>query len=587
MTAQEHPAVALAPSRRAVRVPWFQLDTWGWIMLALVLGVSIVVILLPAVVLWLSVRELSPVEPESAYSFLHYIAVFGDPFVIHVMANTLSFTIISLIVSFAFGLPAAWLAERTDLPAKPLVYTLMTIGLLLPGFAEAMGWLLLLHPRIGILNRMAIDLFGLAQAPFNIASIVGMGWVQGLSLAPIAFIMTAAVLRAIDPTLEDSASMSGAGFANVIRRITLPLAWPGILAAGIYMFTIGFAAFDVPAVIGWSNKIFTFSTYLLLQLSRDEGLPRYGAVAALSTVVIAIAGLLIWWYSRLQARVHHYQVVTGKGYRPRMVALGRHVWSAWGFLGAYFVLSKLLPLLVIVWASLLPYFRYPSLAAFKTISLRQFENISWDLTFLGIKNTAILMLLTPTITIVIAIAFSWIVLRSKIPGRAIFDFIAFLPHAVPNIVFGFAMLLFALFVLEHLVPTYGTIWILLIVFVIARLSYATRMINSTLIQIHKDLEEAATMSGAATGPTLARVIIPILAPTLVYAWLWMALLTYRELTLAVLITTRENLTLPVAVWTAWLSGGFGAASALTVILMALMIPLIALYWSVVRRRGLL
>jgi iron(III) transport system permease protein len=381
--------------------------------------------------------------------------------------------------------------------------------------------------------------------------------------------------------------MAGAGFRSVMRRITLPLAAPGIAAAVIYIFTIGFAAFDVPAIIGWSNKIFTFSTYLLLQLSRDEGLPRYGAVAALSMVVIAIAGLLIVWYSRLQSRAHRYQVVTGKGYRPRMVALGGYAWVAWIFLGIYFVLSKLLPLLVIGWASVLPFFRYPSLAAFKTVSLRQFEKIPWDLTFQGIRNTAVLMVLTPTLALAIAIAFSWIVLRTNIRGRSVFDFIAFLPHAVPNMVFGFAVLLAALFIVNQYVPIYGTIWILLLVFVIARLSYATRMTNSTLIQIHKDLEEAARVAGVTTGPIILRVILPILAPTLVYAWLWLALLTYRELTLAVLLSTRDNMTLPLAVWTAWLAGGFGGAAAITVILIALMVPLIGLYWYVVRRRGLL
>jgi iron(III) transport system permease protein len=563
-----------------------RLDGWSWVMVSFVACISLIVIVLPAIVLWLSFRELNPVEPVSNYSFLHYIEVFGDPFILRVLGNTLIVSVVALAVAFFFGLSMAWLLERTDLKGKPIIYTLMTLGLLMPGFAVAMGWLFLLHPRIGIVNRLAMDLFGLTEAPFNIASTAGMGWVMGLSLAPLAFIMTAAVLRAVDPTLEESAYMSGAGFTQVLRKITLPLAWPGILAAGIYIFTIGFAAFDVPAIIGWSNKIFTFSTFLVLQLIRDEGLPRYGAVAALSTVVMAIAGLLIFWYSRLQAQVHRFQVVTGKGYRPRLVPLGRHAWKAWSFLGIYFALANLLPLLVIIWASLLPYFRYPSAAAFKTMSLKQFQNIPWDLTFEGLKNTAFLMVLTPTLTLAIAIVFSWVVLRSTIPGRSLFDFVAFLPHAVPNIVFGFAALLFTLFVLKNTIPIYGTIWILALVFVIARLSYATRMTNSTVIQIHKDLEEAATVSGVSTWVVIRYVIVPLIAPTLIYAWLWIALLTFRELTLAVILSTRDNLTLPVVVWNSWIAGGFGAAAALTLVLIALMLPLVALYWWGSRKTGL-
>jgi iron(III) transport system permease protein len=215
----------------------------------------------------------------------------------------------------------------------------------------------------------------------------------------------------------------------------------------------------------------------------------------------------------------------------------------------------------------------------------QFNKIDWGLTLEAIRNTASLMVLTATVTLGIAVAFSWIVVRSRLPGRSFIDFVAFLPHAVPNIVFGFAVLLFTLFVLKNAIPVYGTIWILLFVFVIARLSYATRMTNASLIQIHKDLDEAARVSGASSAATLRSVILPLLAPTLGYAWLWIALLVYRELTLAVLLTTRENLTLPVLVWNLWANGGLGPAAALTLVLMALMIPIVALYWWVMRRRG--
>jgi iron(III) transport system permease protein len=244
-----------------------------------------------------------------------------------------------------------------------------------------------------------------------------------------------------------------------------------------------------------------------------------------------------------------------------------------------------LPLLVLVWAALLPYFRYPSAAALKSVSLAQFGKIDWGLTVESIRHTAALMLLTPTITLPIAVAFSWVVLRSKIRGRGAFDFVAFLPHAIPNIVFGFAVLLAAMFVVKNAIPVYGTIWLLLFVFVIARLSYATRMTNASLIQLHKDLEESAMVSGASTAVTLWRIVVPLLAPTLGYAWLWIALLVYRELTLAVLLTTRENLTLPVLIWNVWAGGGLGPAAALTLVLMALMIPLVALYWWLMRRHG--
>ncbi len=554
-------------------------------MFGVVLIVSAVILIIPTILFWLSFRDGHPVDPTATYSWVHYRQMFEDRFLPEVLGNTLGFSLTSLAVAMGFGLPIAWLVVRTDLSGKSIVYTLMTIGLLMPGFATAMGWLFLMHPRIGIVNQYLMDAFRLLDPPFTITSVVGMGWVQGLSLAPVAFIMNAGILRALDPTLEESAAMSGASFWQIICRVTLPLAWPGILAAGIYIFTIGFAAFDVPAIIGWSNRIYTFATFLMVELTPSQELPKYGPVAALSGIVILMGGLLSLLYGSLQKHAHRYQVVTGKAYRPRLLQLGAFSKVAWFIIGSYFALSKLVPLLLIVWASLLQYFQAPSIAALSSVSLAQFQNLPWDLLIEAMKNTALLMLFTPTITLLVAVCFSWVVLRSQIRGRLFFDFIAFLPHAIPNILFGIGVLLFALSITRGALM--GTVWILLLVFVIARLSYATRMTNGAYMQIHKDLEEAATMSGASTGRSVMSIIMPLLKPTLVYAWLWMALMTFRELTLAVVLTTRENLTMPVMVWSVMASNGLGGAAAISLLLLIAMTPIVAIYWWLARRQGVL
>jgi iron(III) transport system permease protein len=296
-----------------------------------------------------------------------------------------------------------------------------------------------------------------------------------------------------------------------------------------------------------------------------------------------LAGGLSWWYSVVQRQSRRYAVVTGKGYRPRIVALGAWTWPARIVVGLYFVLSKLLPLLVLVWAALLPYLQLPSLEALDAISLENFWRQDWPLVGHAFTNTAILMVFTPTLTVLVSLAFSWIVLRSSIRGRSVFDFIAFLPHAVPNIVFCVAALLLALFVLEKVVPIYGTIWMLLMVFVIGRLSYGTRMTNSGVIQISRELDECAEMCGAKTKGVMCSVLVPLLMPTLMYAWLWVALLSYRELTLAVLFTTFDNVTLPVLIWGTWSGGAQGVAAALSLIMLVGMTPLIFVYWVVVRR----
>ncbi len=547
---------------------------------------SALVLINLGVVIWLSFASGSPGDPALVYTTRNFTEVFTDARTWRVLADTFAFSAVTLIVSLAIGIPAAWLVERTDFSGKTLLFTLMAVGLLIPGFAAAMGWLFMLHPRIGLINQFFMQNFG-AGPVFDIASLAGLGWVQGLNLAPLAFIMTAAVFRSMDPTLEEAAQMHGARPWTVFRRVTLPLATPGVVAASIYIFMTGFAAFDVPAIIGWGNRTFTFATYLYLLLNPSDVLPRYGLAAALSTIAMAIAALMSWLYSGMNNRSQRYAVVTGKAYRPRLARLGGRAWMAWLGIGLYFLLSKVMPIALLVWSSLLPFFQLPSARALNAASLRHYYDLPWDLMVRALANTTILAVLTPTIVLAFALAFSWVVLRSRVPWRGAFDFVAFLPHAVPSVVFGVGALLLALFVAPKTIPLYGTIWLLLIVFVVARISYATRMTNAGLAQIHSDLEESAQVSGAGSWTAFRRVSIPLMAPTLLYAWLWIALLTFRELTLAVVMTTSTNITFPVVVWTMWLGGGLAPASAVAVVMLGLMTPMIALYWIFARRRGVL
>jgi len=556
-------------------------------MLAIVVAAALVILALLTTVLWLSFTDSAPGNPRLIYTAGNFSEVFSDARTYGTLVNTIGFSSVSLVVALLFGLPIAWLVERTDLRAKSLPFTLMAVGLLIPGFAASMGWLFMLHPRIGVLNRLMMQTLDLAAAPFNIISIAGMGFVQGLNLAPLAFIMTAAVFRAMDPSLEEAALIHGGGAWTVLRRVTLPLAWPGVLAASIYIFMIGFTAFDVPAIIGWGDRLFTFSTYLYLLLNPQDVLPRYGLAAALGTVAMAVAALASWLYARMQVQSQRFAVITGRAYRPRLIRLGGRQFVAWLFLGAYFALSMILPVALLLWASLLPYFQLPSRAALQTASFTQYLNLPWGLALEALKKTVLLAILVPSLTLAVSLAFSWIVLRSRVPWRNGFDFVAFLPHAVPSIVFAVGALLITLYGVQGAVPLYGTVWLLLAVFSIARLSYGTRMTNSGLVQLHQELEESALLSGASRFCAFRRIVIPLLAPTLLYAWLWIALLVFRELTLAVILTTSSNITLPMVVWTLWLGGGLGQSSALATVMLALMTPVIALYWMLARRRGLL
>ena len=338
----------------------------------------------------------------------------------------------------------------------------------------------------------------------------------------------------------------------------------------------------MPAIIGLGSRILTFSTYLYIEVGGSGTTPNYNVGAALSTIVLLVAIALSVWYARMQKQAHRYAVVTGKSYRKRLIPLGKARSLAWGFLSIFFFGNILVPLALLVWSSLLPVFQVPSAAAWATASLHNFYTQPWDLVVQAFGNTAFLSIATPTLAMALSVLFSWVVLRSRVPGRYCFDVVAFLPHAVPSVIFGVGALMLTLFVVQRVVPIYGTVWVILAVFVIVRLSYGTRMTNNGLMQIHKELEEAALMCRASPWIVARAIVIPLLAPTILYAWIWIALLTFRELTLAVFVTTTSNLTLPVVIWSIWESGSVGKASALTLVMLAIIVPIIALYWFFAR-----
>ena len=279
-----------------------------------------VILILVAVMFWVSLQTGAFGTPSAVYTFANYRDVLSDPFIYVVVTNTLIFTISATFFALLFGLHIAWLAERTTIPGKTLIYALMTLGLLIPGIYTAMGWTLIAHPRIGILNRWLMDLFDLTDGPINIATPIGMGFVQGLSLAALAFILTAQMFRAINPTLEEAARVHGMGYARILRRITLPLARPGILAAMIYILTIGIATFDIPAILGLGNRVYMLSTFIYLKVHpQGAGLPDYGITGVVGAFMILLAGLLTLWYGEVLRHGHRFEVVTGKGYKPALL----------------------------------------------------------------------------------------------------------------------------------------------------------------------------------------------------------------------------------------------------------------------------
>jgi iron(III) transport system permease protein len=538
-----------------------------------------------AVIVWVSFQTGVIGTAQSQYTLDNYRAVFADPLAYSSFLNTLVFASSTTLFAMSIGLPIAWLAERTTIGGKPIIYGIMTVGLLIPGIFIAMGWTFIAHPRIGFLNHWLVRLFGLDEGPINIGTPFGMGFVQGLNLAPLAFIFTVQMFRAMNPLLEEAARISGLGFAATLRRITLPLATPGILAAGIYVFTIAIATFDIPAVLGLGNRVYLFSTYMFVQTFPQEYVPRYGITGAIGTAMISVALLLTFWYGRVLSRGNRYQVITGKGYRPKPIDLGHWVFLSWALIAFYALLAKVLPIMMIAFVAFSPYVAAPSLDMLSQLSLSNFSRVNWELVMRGLRNTVTLMLVVPTVVLLFSFCISWLVVRSRSRARYALEFGAFLPHTLPEVLFAIGALLAALFVLKDFVPLYDTVWLIAIVYIVVRMAFATRALNGALLQVHKELEEAASVAGLSILRTARRVVLPLIRSTILSVWIWTMLLVYREVTVAVFLTSQNSITLPAVVWSYWNAAGMTEASMVTIIMITLFSPLLVAFWRFGRQSG--
>src|SRR5262245_6138062 len=544
---------------------------------------ALAILVLLGMIIWMSLRTGVPGQ-ASTHTLKNYSAILADPYTYRVMWTTLIFSAVTIVVSVPLGFIFAWLIERTDLPGKALAMSLLSVGILFPTFLKAMGWVFLLHPRIGVINIFLMQLFGLTNAPLNIATVPGIGFVQGMTLTPLAYVMISAALRGMNPSLVEAANVHGVGRWRTLLRIELPLIWPALFSAVIWMLTVAIAAFDVPGVIGMANNIFTFSTAIYFMINPNEGLPRYGLSGAYGTIMVGVSLILMIPYFIALKQSHKYQIISGKSYQSRPLELGRWRLLAWGLLGSYFLFAFVLPLLAIFWVSLLPYVQAPSRQALSVVSFERYTQIAVDHALLGAAlNTLLLMVVVPTLIVIFCAAISWIVTRSRMRWRVALDAIAFLPHPVPNLLFALAIAYFALLI-SSVVPIYGTIGVLMAVYVICWISFGTRVLNNSMIQVHRELEEAAQVGGVSAFRILAKVIVPLIKPGLVYTWIWTSLSCYRELTMAVLLASPKCQVLSTYIWRQWHGGGLGDAAAIAIVMIAVMSPLVTSFWSYARKQ---
>jgi iron(III) transport system permease protein len=527
-------------------------------LLLLIIGVPV------AMVVLMSLRTGFPGE-GGALTLQNFVEVYADTATYEIVGNTLLFALGSVLVALFFAVPLSWLLMRTDIPFKKTFYVLLTVGILIPVFLRTIAWILLLSPRIGLLNKWLMAAFDLTGPPLSLYNIAGMAFIQGISFVPGAFFMLSAAYRAMDPSLEEAAYTAGVGKLTTFLRINIPLTLPAIAAVMVYLFMTGIAVFEVPAIVGLPARILVLSALIYTATSPPTGLPEYGIAGAYGGIMLAAGLALAYFYVRLVKQGKKFTVITGRGYRPREISLGRWKWAAIAFVLLYLSIEVFIPFLVLLWTSFMPYLRLPSADALKALTLKNYLTIPDYAGARPFINTFILMIGVPTVAMFLSVLVSWTVVRTQVSFRGILDTVAFLPHAIPSILIAVGMAYLSLAYREYF-PLYGTIFIIMLAHVVSWIAYGTRTTNSVMIQIHRELEEAGKVAGASTPRVLWKIILPLIAAGIVNSWIWIGMLSYREVTMALTLYTRNNVVISTVVWQFWGSGWIPQVAALGVIL---------------------
>jgi iron(III) transport system permease protein len=498
------------------------------------------------------------------FTLSKYVRAYTDPYLWDVAFNTVAFVLGSSLLATLLALFLAYLNTRTDIPAKPLFTVLSIVPMMIPHLLFSASWALLLNPSNGLLNQALQGLFGLESAPFDIYSLWGMTLVEGLLNMPIAYLIIAPAMAAFDPSLEEAARVSGSGWTRTLLRVTLPVLRPAILAALVLGIVRSLASYAVPRVLGTPGRVDVLATYLYDMISTGFA-PDYGQAAAVGMSVLSASIALIVLYRALTAEGEEYVTVSARGFRPGLVELGAMRRPLGLAVGLLCLLMVVLPVLVLLYTSLVPYVMPPGAQAFAAMDLRHWIAVFHEPgALLALRNSLFLAISGATLGVALSLGVAYVVVKTRGPLATLLETLSFLSFSFPGIVIGIGFMWF--FVQT---PLYSTLTALLLAYIAAYLPYGVRPLASAFVQIHGHLEESSLVCGASRLVTLRRIVIPLLVPGIVSAWILMATMFLRELTVSVVLSRPGTEVLAIQILGYADDGLWGKLSALGLFMIVL------------------
>lgn len=482
------------------------------------------------------------------------IGVFSSDTVLYAIRDTLWLSVLSIGMASVIGITLAWLVARTNMPFKRIMDPLNMIPFYLSTVVGALSWQVIAAPRTGLLNDLFRPLFG--HAIFNIYSIGGMAFVLGIYYAPFIYIFTLGSLQSMDASLEEAARMSGSSNLQTALRITLPLSGPAILSACILVFISCMGTFGVPLLLGVPGHVQTLSTMIYASINDYPADYTTAALLGLTLFVLTV-GLTLLQVRVLKGR--RFATVTGKGYRPRIIDLKKWRWLGFAA-NAFYLVLVLLPFVALglvslqnAWTGAFQWNRFTLDNYYQVIFVNQTAQR-------GMVNSTIIATIGATLAVTLCLGIALVVQRTRLPGRKAITAIAMLPITVPGIVLGVGFLF--VFVVT---PLYGTIWVIMLAYIIHYLPVGVKNIDSLVQSLSRELDESARVSGASWRQAVTRIIVPLAAPGLLSVWILLFVIFIREVSASMMLFTYGTETLSIALIRIMQYAPYGVAGAFGVL----------------------
>jgi iron(III) transport system permease protein len=529
----------------------------------------------------ISLHETLPDGSLGGFTLRFYRGLFSERLFLASVRNTLIYAFGSAVIAIVIGTVQAVIVERTNTPGRRLAFLGAIISLGVPHVLYVVAWLLLLG-RSGPIND-AIHFVTNNAREFDVYSMWGMALIEGVGFVPLTFLLMSAVLRTMDASFEEAAIMAGASPLRAFWAVTLRMGIPALCALTMLLFVRSFESFEVPALVGLAGNINVLTTTIYQSVHRT-GMPSYGEAGAYSICLVGIVTVLLLWQSRLTRHAHRYQTITGKGFRPRVVDLQRWRFASAAVLVMLFFVVTVIPVVMLIFTSLQPFYDGVNLAALGRLSLDNYWVLLGPGSFRdAIVNTLILGASTATLVVPFTALCAWLIVR-RVPGAAVLDHLATLPLVFPAIILSVAFL----YVFVNMpLPLYGTLISVIIASAARYMPYGMRYAFTGALQIHPDLEAAATISGAARGPLFRRIVMPLLAATLVSSWLVVFLLSVQVVSLPLLLVGPGSEVMAVTLFETWQNGQVTELASMGVVWIALMTVVSTLFHSLTRHRQIM